>query len=120
MAIASEAPICVFCLRVSQGDYIGTRVTSVVRFEPLSPVAPGHMLFIPKVHVPDAGRRPTVTSRVMLAAAHYAGEQRGQAYNLITSSGRDATQSIFHLHIHYVPRWNGDRLPLPWTGQVKH
>ncbi len=37
--------------------------------------------------------------------------------NLITSKGEAATQSVFHLHVHIVPRQEGDRLPLPWTPQ---
>jgi diadenosine tetraphosphate (Ap4A) HIT family hydrolase len=40
------------------------------------------------------------------------------AANFITSAGRDATQTVFHLHIHIVPRHAGDGLALPWTGQV--
>ena len=39
------------------------------------------------------------------------------AANLITSKGREATQSVFHLHVHVVPRAAGDGLPLPWTPQ---
>jgi histidine triad (HIT) family protein len=37
--------------------------------------------------------------------------------NLSTSKGEAATQSVFHLHVHVVPRQEGDRLPLPWTPQ---
>lgn len=37
---------------------------------------------------------------------------------VITSIGADATQTVFHTHIHVVPRRPGDGLTLPWTGQV--
>lgn len=40
-------------------------------------------------------------------------------FNLITSSGRWATQTVKHLHIHYVPRRKDDGLTLPWTGQAQ-
>ena len=50
--------------------------------------------------------------------AQYAEIQRNmgktQEFNLITSAGRTATQSVFHLHIHYVPRAYRDGLALPW------
>ncbi|MFE7574704.1 HIT family protein [Streptomyces sp. NPDC057521] len=36
------------------------------------------------------------------------------SYNLITSKGRAATQSVTHLHLHLAPRRNGDSLALPW------
>lgn len=35
--------------------------------------------------------------------------------NIITSKGSLATQTVFHLHVHLVPRAAGDGLPLPWT-----
>jgi histidine triad (HIT) family protein len=38
-------------------------------------------------------------------------------YNFITSAGKAATQSVMHLHIHIVPRQEGDGLLLPWSGQ---
>jgi histidine triad (HIT) family protein len=37
--------------------------------------------------------------------------------NIITSVGAEATQTVFHLHLHVVPRRFGDGLALPWTGQ---
>ncbi|CAL9324879.1 HIT family protein [Streptomyces sp. SudanB91_2054] len=39
------------------------------------------------------------------------------AVNLITSKGEAATQSVFHFHVHVVPRQEGDGRPLPWTAQ---
>ena len=39
--------------------------------------------------------------------------------NLITSRGRAATQSVFHLHLHLVPRADNDGLALPWHSGKK-
>ena len=36
-------------------------------------------------------------------------------YNVITSAGRAATQTVMHLHFHLVPREPGDGLMLPWS-----
>lgn len=76
-------------------------------------VGPGHVLVMPRVHVEDAGTDPEVTATVMRRAAELMAEH--PAANLITSRGRAATQSVFHLHVHIVPRQEGDGLALPWT-----
>lgn len=92
--------------------------TSVLMITPLNPVVPGHRLFIPAEHVEDAGEDPEITAEVMRKASLYA--RNLPAANIITSKGVNATQSVFHLHIHVVPRKANDGLPLPWTGQVAH
>jgi histidine triad (HIT) family protein len=78
---------------------------------PLNPVVPGHVIVIPKVHVPDATYDPNITAMTMMGAAQIARPQ----CNIITSAGIDATQTVFHLHVHVVPRRSGDGLKLPWT-----
>ncbi|MGY0023726.1 HIT family protein [Streptomyces sp. YJ-C3] len=80
---------------------------------PLNPVVDGHVLVIPKTHTPDFGHDPDVTARTMRRAAQLA-QKSDRPMNLITSRGREATQSVFHLHLHLVPRTEGDRLALPW------
>ncbi len=104
---------CVFCKIVRKPGS-----PQVVRLEPLNPITDGHMLFIPRIHVDDAGDFPGVTGQVMEAACAYA-KTLDTDYNIITSKGKHATQSIFHLHIHVVPRHEGDGLKLPWTDQQK-
>lgn len=111
---------CPFCQRISKADYEGIYyMENVVFFEPLNPVVPGHRLFVPRVHVTDAADHPQVTARVFGAAATYAEQKRffHTDFNLITSAGGAATQSVFHLHVHYVPRRKDDGLLLPWTNQ---
>jgi histidine triad (HIT) family protein len=104
---------CPFCLRIEHGEYERTKLPSVVRFEPLNPVTPGHMLFVPRRHVTSAIESPPHFGACAEAAAWYG---LGQG-NVITSIGSDATQTVFHLHVHWVPRRAGDGLHLPWTGQ---
>jgi hypothetical protein len=65
--------------------------------------------------VADAGTDPAVSASVMAAAADLAAGL--PAANIITSRGTAATQTVYHLHLHVVPRNAGDGLALPWTGQ---
>lgn len=74
-----------------------------------------HVLVIPRTHVADAGTDPAVTAATMARAAELMAER--PSANLITSKGRDATQSVFHLHVHVITRAAGDGLALPWTPQ---
>lgn len=106
---------CPFCARIAGHAYDAGDEWAVT-FEPLKPVTPGHRLFVSRRHVPDAFDTPAITGRVMDYAARWASGHLG-ACNLITSVGKDATQSVWHLHIHAVPRVEGDGLALPWTGQ---
>ena len=109
-------PGCVFCELIAAGEY-DDEYDGIVDFEPLNPVTPGHCLVVPKLHVADALEDPAVTAEVMMYAADYAVRERLPSCNLITSVGADATQTVMHLHVHVVPRHEGDGLALPWTGQ---
>lgn len=86
-----------------------------VAFVPLNPVAPGHVLVVPRIHVDDAIADPIVTAVTFARAAELAA--RYFPCNLITSAGEEATQTVMHFHVHIVPRQHDDGLPLPWTPQ---
>ena len=109
---------CVFC------DYRPER-PAVVRYEwpdalaiaPLNPVTRGHVLIVPKAHVANAADDPVVTAAAFTRAVEWSHLVTPEAFNLITSVGPLATQTVMHLHVHYVPRREGDGLTLPWTGQ---
>jgi len=107
---------CAFCGRIERGEYDDGDAFAVT-FRPLKPVGPGHRLFIPRVHVADALEDPMVTAMAVRFAAEWAGRQCLGALNLITSRGPEATQSVFHLHWHLLPRLKHDGYALPWTGQ---
>ncbi|MGW4699373.1 HIT family protein [Streptomyces sp. NPDC004285] len=92
---------------------------SCLAFFPLNPATKGHTLVIPKIHVrdftcatPEAfGELSSTTveiSRKLLTVYSPDG------INLITSAGRAASQSIMHLHLHLVPRWNNDEVGDIW------
>lgn len=103
---------CVFC-DIAQGQapakfvYTWPEALAIV---PLGPVVPGHVLVLPRRHVADATSDPEVTAMTMRHAAEIA----PWPSNIITSIGAPATQSVFHLHVHIVPRAENDGLALPW------
>lgn len=105
---------CVFCEIVTgaaPAKFV-RKWEEAVAFTPLNPVNDGHVLVVPRIHVANAVEIPVVTSYTMLRAAELAGEH--EQSNIITSTGKAATQSVFHLHVHVIPRTTGDQLMLPW------
>lgn len=107
---------CPFC-EIAEGCAPATVVADwpdAFAIVPLRPVVEGHTLVIPKVHVPDFAFDPVVTAATTNRAAQLAGEYPAGSMNLITSRGTAATQSVFHLHLHLVPRTENDGLALPW------
>jgi len=83
-------------------------------FEPLNPVVKGHLLVVPTNHIEDF-TSDTITTECVMRVAGLVAKENGGEYNLITSKGKSATQSVFHFHVHLVPRKEGDNLMLPWS-----
>lgn len=107
---------CVFCPANWDNLDILQTVANVAVLNPLDPVTEGHVLVIHRKHTADAATDPEVASELMFSAALWVSRRNVQA-NIITSIGRNATQSVFHTHLHVVPRRVNDDLPLPWTPQ---
>jgi len=110
---------CVFC-EILAGRAPASRVYEderTVAVLDLYPIQAGHTLVIPKTHVSDLIHCPTelaahlfvVASRVGPAAMQVCG---ASGFNIWTANGRDAGQMVFHLHLHVLPRRQGDRFGL--------
>ena len=107
---------CPFC-EITAGNapaQIVRRGTHSLTIVPLNPVTEGHVITIPYVHVSGATVDPHATANTMADAAVHAEVQNVGPCNFIINNGREATQSVFHLHIHTVPRRENDGLALPW------
>lgn len=117
----SDRDECVFCRKIdNRGDEHGYAIPmlngEVWTFEPIDPVTPGHRLFVPTEHVEnDARCIDLALPQAMRAAEAWAVANGVGSWNLITSAGAAATQTVAHLHVHLVPRREGDGLALPWT-----
>lgn len=113
---------CIFCA-IAAGDAPARRIVETARtvaFLDLNPATRGHALVIPRAHardlhdvVPeDLAEVATTAQRVAAAAV---AELGAAGVNLLQSSGAAAFQTVFHLHVHVVPRYPDDGLVLPWT-----
>lgn len=109
---------CTFCKKVETWKLQIPNDQPVYNFQPLNPVTEGHRLFVPVWHVEDYTQHPGTAAIVNQAVAEYAAWYEGPS-NVISSAGVDATQSVFHYHVHFIPRRPGDGLHLPWTGQFE-
>ena len=115
-------PDCIFC-KIAGGELPATRVAEddrTVTFMDINPATRGHVLVVPREHAKDLyAIEPTDLAAVAQAAQRIAAvmpERLGAAgVNLLNSCGRAAWQTVFHFHIHVIPRYDADPLRLPWT-----
>jgi len=95
-----------------------------VAFFPLSPATPGHTLVIPRTHVVDLWHATPALGGELMAAVIRVGRAieaalKPEGMNLITSAGKTAEQTVFHLHLHLVPRWKRDGFGRIWPAEGK-
>jgi histidine triad (HIT) family protein len=115
-------PDCLFC-KIVAGELPSQRVDEddrTVAFMDISPATRGHALVIPRNHATDLLEAdPEDIAAVAVAAQRLAGRavQRlgADGVNLINSCGAAAWQTVFHLHMHVIPRYANDPLKLPWV-----
>ena len=113
---------CLFC-KIVAGELPATIVDSderTVAFMDINPATKGHALVIPREHTPDllAIDEEDLAACVRSAQrlAKRARERLGaDGVNLLNSCGPAAWQTVFHFHVHMVPRYSDDPLELPWT-----
>lgn len=112
---ADEAVMCPFCMIVAglAPAEVLHKNSAVVVIKPLNPATLGHALVIPRLHLTSAEDDPATTGAVFVHATHYG--SRFDAFNLLTSVGIEATQTVKHLHVHVIPRGGRhDQLPPDW------
>lgn len=107
---------CVFC-RIVAGELPASTVAesaTVIAFMDIQPVSPGHLLVVPKAHLPElADLDDTVAAEMTavarrLAAALRRTDLRCDGVNLFLADGEAAGQEVFHCHLHVIPRFPGD------------
>lgn len=121
----NSEPDCIFCRIVAGGSRSTTiaRTERAIAFMDINPVTPGHVLVIPRSHATDL----LDVSIDDLAACSHLAQQMGQrakdrlgaeGVNLLNCSGEAAWQTVFHFHLHVIPRYKDDpsrdRIGPPW------
>lgn len=107
---------CVFC-RIVRGEIPSQKVfesDDILVFKDINPVAPVHLLMIPKEHIDSmadlADLHVAVMGRMMVLANRVAQEQGSTGgFRLIVNTGTVGRQDVFHLHAHIL----GGPKPLP-------
>jgi len=112
---------CIFC-KIIDGSIPSTVVYEDDDFKAImdiSPAAKGHVLILPKKHCKDLLTIDTdVAAKALLVASKIANAMKKafncDGINLLQNSGEAAWQSVFHLHIHLIPRFTDDKVRVPW------
>jgi histidine triad (HIT) family protein len=113
---------CIFC-RIIAGDLPSTQIHAddgIVAIMDINPATLGHALVMPRrhaddIHDIDAGD----LARCMAVAKDLAGravrELGADGVTIMQSNGAAAWQTVFHYHVHVIPRYDRDPLVLPWV-----
>lgn len=112
---------CIFC-KIANGEIPSATVYEDEDFRvilDLGPAAKGHALILPKSHFKDLCEAdPAVTAKLLpLAGKIGAGMKKGlgaSGFNVVQNNGSSAGQTVFHLHVHVIPRYEGGPAMVTW------
>ena len=113
---------CVFC-KIINGELPSAKVYEdehVLAFLDLSQVTKGHTLVIPKEHVPNVYELSEEVAANLFRAVPKIANALKKAYepiglNILNNNGEAAGQSVFHIHLHLIPRYGkGDGFGAIW------
>ena len=119
--MAARDPDCLFC-RILAGELPSEVVDEderTVSFMDINPATPGHALVIPREHArdlyelseQDMAATALAAQRLALRARDALG---ADGVNLLNACRPAAWQTVFHYHVHVIPRYADDPLKLPW------
>jgi histidine triad (HIT) family protein len=112
---------CIFCA-IASGEGKAEIVDSddrTVAFMDINPATRGHSLVIPRAHSESLFEVSDDDMLATMAAARRLAERmratiQPDGINILNAAGRAAWQSVFHFHLHVIPRYRDDPLRLPW------
>jgi histidine triad (HIT) family protein len=114
-------PNCIFC-KILAGELPANIVDEderTVAFLDIAPATRGHALVVPRAHSADLLSVPREDLLAVIIASQRLAQRMKErlatdGVNLVNSCGAAAWQTVFHFHMHVIPRYAGDPLRLPW------
>jgi histidine triad (HIT) family protein len=115
-------PDCIFC-KIVAGELPSSIVDEderTIAFMDIAPATRGHALVIPRAHAVDLMSIDPEDLQAAAVAAQRLGKRAKErlgadGVNLLNACGEAAWQTVFHFHIHVIPRYEDDPLRLPWV-----
>lgn len=113
---------CIFC-KIANGEIPSATVYEDDDFRvilDISPAAKGHSLILPKQHsdnlweLGEAERKKVLDIAAKVSKAQKKGLSC-DGVNLLQNNGLAAGQSVFHFHMHLIPRYTDDNMDIPWS-----
>lgn len=116
-----KASDCIFC-KIANGEIPSTTLYEDEDFRvilDLGPATRGHALLLPKEHYADLFElEDEVASKVLIRAKRIAARMKkaldADGFNLVQNNGEDAGQTVFHFHMHLIPRYKDDQAGILW------
>lgn len=113
---------CIFC-KIANGEIPSATLYEDEEFRvilDLGPASKGHALILPKVHAANIYELSDETAgRAMILAKHMAAKLTEalhcDGFNIVQNNGEIAGQTVFHFHMHLIPRYKGDNVGLGWN-----
>lgn len=112
---------CIFC-KLANGDIPTATLYEDEDFRVIldaNPASKGHALILPKEHYADLYELDDeIAAKVMVLAKKMVTKLRGvlgcDGYNIVQNNGECAGQTVFHYHLHLIPRYEGDNVGIGW------
>jgi len=117
---------CIFC-KIVAGEISGHVVYEnehVLAFLDISQTTEGHTLIIPKAHVidifeMDSSKMEQIFSIVPKIANALKETFGCSGINVVSNNGKSAGQSVFHYHVHLIPRYGDDKFGIRFVNNMK-
>lgn len=112
---------CIFC-KIANGEIPSATIYEDDDFRvilDLGPAADGHALVVPKKHYANIYEMPDeLAGKAMITAKKVVSFLKDalpcDGYNIVQNNGESAGQTVFHFHMHLIPRHNGDGVGVTW------